>query len=94
MKQRSNSFALLAEAGVGARVELVPESAGFGQFGEFGAVAGLRRFLPGGDGAEVLDLFQAAEHGLVGEVVELFAAEIIVASFHVADAQLAISSGE
>jgi hypothetical protein len=53
----------------------VPEGAGLGQFGEFGAVAGLRRFLPGGDGAVVLDLFQSAEHGLVGEVEKLFAAQ-------------------
>ena len=33
-------FAFLAETGVGARVEFVPESAGLGQFGEFGAIAG------------------------------------------------------
>ena len=51
--------ALLAGAGIGARIELVPEQAGFGQFGEFGAIAGRRvssptpqwrgiaRFLPG-----------------------------------------------
>ena len=58
---------------------------------EFGAVAGLRRFLPRGDGAVVLDLFQSAKHWLVGEVVEFLAAEIVVAPLHVADAQISIS---
>src|SRR5580692_3203037 len=78
-------FAFLAETGIGARL---------GQFGEFGAVPGLRCFLPGGDGAIVFDLFESAEHGLIGEIDELFAAKIIVASFHVADAELAISVGK
>jgi hypothetical protein len=38
----------------------------------------------------VLDLFQAAEHRLVGEIEKFFAAEIVVAPLHVADAQPAI----
>ena len=86
--------AFLAEAGVGARVELVPERAGFGQRREFGTVAGLRHLLPGGDGAVVLDLLQSAEHRLVGEVVELLAAQIVVAPLHVADVQLAFAVGK
>ncbi len=52
--------AFLAEAGVGTRVQLVPEHAGLGQRGQFGAVAGMGDFLPGGDGAVVLNLLQAA----------------------------------
>ena len=42
----------------------------------------------------VFDFFEAAEDGLVGQIVELFAAEIIVAALHVADAQLSIAIGE
>src|SRR5208283_4947307 len=87
-------LAFLAEAGIGPGVELVPESAGFGKFREFGAITGLRRFLPRGDGAVVLDLLQSAEHGLIGEVEKLLAAKIVAASLHVADAQLAILSGK
>src|SRR5208282_360062 len=87
-------LAFLAEAGVGAGIELVPEGACLGQFGEFGAISGLRRLLPGGDSAVVFDFFQSAEHGLIGEIDELFAAQIIVASLHVADAELAVAFGE
>ena len=54
----------------------------------------LRHLLPGGDGAVVLDLLQSAEHGLVGEVVELLAAQIVVAPLHVADVQLAFAVGK
>ena len=87
-------LAFLAETGIGPRIELVPESAGFGQFGEFGAIAGLRCFLPGGDGAEMLNLFQPAENRLIGEVEELLAAEIVVATLHVADAELPVTIRE
>src|SRR5271154_329104 len=87
-------FALLAETGVCASVELVPEGAGFGQFREFGAVAGLRRFFPGGDCSVVFDLFQSAERRLVSEVKEFLAAQIVVASLHVTEVQLAVSLGE
>ena len=45
-------FAFLAETGIGAGVELVPKRARLGQFGEFGAVSGLRSFFPGGDGTD------------------------------------------
>ena len=77
--------AFLSDAGVGARIELVPERAGLGEFGKFRAVAGGGCLFPGGNRAILLDLLQAAEHGLIGEVVELLAAQIIVAAFHVAD---------
>ena len=50
--------------------------------------------LPRGDGAVVLDLLQAAQHRLVGKVVELLAAQIVVAPLHVADVQLAFAVGE
>ena len=89
MKQRSNSLHFWPSAGIGAGIELVPERAGFGQFGEFGAVSGGGGFFPGGNGAILFDLFEAAKDGLVGQVVELFAAEIILAAFHVADARVA-----
>ena len=75
MKQRSHSLHFWPSAGVGARVELVPESASLGQFREFGAVAALRRFLPRGDGAVMIDFFQTAEHRLAGEIKKLLAAK-------------------
>src|SRR5258708_6354937 len=87
-------LAFLAETGIGAGVELVPESARLGQFREFRAIASLRRLLPRGDGAVVLDLFQSAEHRLVGEIKELFAAEIVVAPLHVTDAQFSVALRE
>ena len=65
-----------------------------GNSSEFGAVAGLRHLLPGGDGAVLLDLFQSAEYRLVGEVVKLLPAEIVVAPLHVADVELAIAVGK
>jgi hypothetical protein len=73
---------------------LVPQSAGFGQPRQFGAVAGLRGLLPGCDSAVVFNLLQSAEHGLVGEIVELLATQIIAAAFHVANAQLALAIGK
>ena len=87
-------FAFLSQTGIGPGVEFVPESAGLGQFREFRAVAGLRRLFPRGDGAVMLDLFQPAEHRLVGEIEKLFAAKIVVAPLHVTDAQLAVSFGK
>ncbi len=86
--------ALLSQAGIGAGVDLVPERAGLGKRRQFGPVAGIRHFLPGGDGAVVLDLLQSAEHGLVGQVVELLAAQIVVAPLHVTDLQLAFAAGK
>ena len=86
--------AFLSQAGIGAGVDLVPERAGFRKRRQFGPVAGVRDFFPGGDGAVVLDLLQTAQHGLVGEVVELFAAQIVVASFHVTHVELAFSGGK
>src|SRR5271157_5532126 len=84
-------FTLLAEAGIGPGIKFVPEGARLGQFREFGAIAGLGCLFPRGDGAIVLDLFEAAEHGLVGEINKLLAAEIIIAALHVTDAEFAIS---
>ena len=86
--------AFLSQAGVGAGVNLVPERAGFGKRCQFGAVAGIRHLLPGGDGAVVLDLLQSAEHGLIGEVIELLAAQIVVAALHVTDFELAFAVGK
>ncbi len=54
----------------------------------------LRDLLPGRDGAVVLDLLQAAEHRLIGQVVELLAAQIVVAPLHVTDFELAFAVGK
>ncbi len=77
--------ALLTNAGLGARVEFVPQQAGLRQFRQLGPVARAGRFFPGGDGAILLDLLQAVQHRLIRQVVKLFAAQIIVAPLHVAD---------
>src|ERR1700694_2381915 len=87
-------FAFLAETTISTRIELVPKSAGLGQFRKFGAVPCMRRLFPCGDGAVVFDLFQTAEHGLIREIEKLFATEIVVAPLHVADAQLPVSVRE
>ena len=86
--------ALLPGASLGPSVELVPNRACLGQFREFRAIPGARGFLPCGDGAVVLDLFQSAEHRLAGQVVEFLTAQIIVAPLHVADAELSIAFGK
>ena len=80
-------FAFLTEAGIGAGVEFVPEHTGFGQFGEFGAVAGTSGFFPGGDGAVLFDFIEAGKNGLIGEIVKFLPAEIVVAALHVADGE-------
>ncbi len=78
-----------AEAGVGAGIELVPEGGGFGEGGELGAVAGFSDALPLGDLAVLVDLVQSRQNRLVTESEELAAAEVVGATLHVADAQLA-----
>src|SRR5262249_47430247 len=87
-------LAFLTGAAVSPRVQLVPELGVFGKLCKFGAVAGFRQGLPGGDLAIMLNFFEPREHGLVGQVVEFLPAQIIAASFHVADAQLARASPE
>ncbi len=75
--------ALLPDASLGARVQLVPEEAGFGEFRQFRPVARRGRLFPCGDGAILFNLVQAAEDRLVGQIVEFLAAQIIVAAFHI-----------
>src|SRR6266700_1294028 len=83
--------AFLAETGVGASVELVPERARFRQRCQLRPVARLRVLLPCSNRAVVLDFIQAAEDRRISKIVEFFSAKIIVAAFHVADAQLALA---
>src|SRR6266581_8615768 len=83
--------AFLAETGVGASVELVPKRAGFGQRRQFSPVAVRGGLFPCGYRAVVLDFVETTEHGLIRQIVELFPAEVISASFHIADAQLALA---
>ena len=80
-----------ADAVLGAGVELGPERTGFGKGGEFGAVAGGGLLVPIEQGAEFLDLIEAAEDGLAGEIVELFAAEIVATALHVADLEAGLA---
>ena len=83
--------AFLAETGVGASVELVPERARFRQRCQLRPVARLRVLLPCSNRAVVLDFIQAAEDRRISKIVEFFSAKIIIAAFHVADAQLAFA---
>ena len=52
-----------AQAGVGPRIEFVPERAGFGQAGELGAVAGLGFAFPCSDLLILVNLFEAGRIG-------------------------------
>src|ERR1700721_2989110 len=79
--------ALLASASIGARIQFVPKRTGLGKFSKFRAVASRGRFLPGGNRTILLDLLQSAEDGLIREVIEFLATQIIVAAFHVADGE-------
>src|ERR1019366_837271 len=81
---------LRANASVGTRIQLGPQMAVLRQFGQLRAVAGFGGLFPVADDTEVVDLFQSVQHRLVGEVVELLAAQVIAAPLHVADAQLEI----
>src|SRR5664280_3656500 len=82
-------LALGADTAVGARVEFGPQMAVLRQFGQLRAVAGFGGLLPVADDAKLVDFFQPVQHRLIGEVVELLTAEIVAATLHVADAQLA-----
>ncbi len=86
--------AFLSQTGVRAGVELVPQGAGLWKRGQFGFISRLRDLLPGRNGAVVLDLLQAAEHRLIGKIVQFLAAKVVVPSLHVTDFQLAFAVGK
>jgi hypothetical protein len=50
--------------------------------------------LPGSDGSILLNFIKAVQNWLIRKVVQFLATEIVVASFHVADAKGAIAVGE
>ena len=52
---------------------------------DLGAVAGFSGALPGEDGVELRDFFEAVEEWVVAEGVELLLAEVVGAALHVAD---------
>jgi hypothetical protein len=80
-------LALLSSAKVAARVELRPDRAVFRQCPDLAAVAGFGGLLPIADDFEIHHLFKTVENGLLLAVVELLAAEVVLAPFHVAHAQ-------
>src|ERR1700737_2897483 len=82
-------LALGADAAIGAGIDLPPKLARLRQSGNFGTVAAPGGLLPLADDLELVDFVEPVQHRLIGEVVELFAAKIVGASFHVANAQLA-----
>ena len=61
--------ALLARTGICPRVQFVPEQARFRKLGKLGAVSGGGGLFPGCNGAILFDLFQSAQHGLIGQVI-------------------------
>ncbi len=85
MKQRSNSAHLLPMQCSALALSLPQSGLVSGRVVSFGAVAGAGLLVPVQQGAELVDLIEAVEDGLAGEIVELFAAEIILPALHVAD---------
>src|SRR5690349_393599 len=77
--------ALLTGASVRAGIQLVPQQACLRQFRKLSAVARRSILFPGSNGTVLLDLFEAAQHRLISEVVKLLAAQVIVSALHVAD---------
>ena len=78
--------ALLAGAGLAARVDARPELARIPQIVEFGAVAALRVCFPLADLRVHVDFFHAGENGLLFDVVEFLPAEVVLAALHERDA--------
>ena len=94
MKQRSQALHFCPRQ-VSARASILCQSAlASGSDASSARSPVLRDFLPGGDGAVVLDLLQSAEHRLIGQVIELLAAQIVVAPLHVTGVQLAFAAGK
>ena len=79
---------LLPQAGLGTSIEFLPEPAALGQAGQFRPVSGFRALLPVQDHAKLFHFLQSCQHRLAGKVIEFLAAKIVIASLHVADAQL------
>src|SRR6185312_8801161 len=65
---------------------------GFRQALQFGAVTTLGRLFPLGNLAILLNFLQAVQDRLVRKIVKFLPAKIIVAPFHVADAEFAWAS--
>src|SRR5689334_6568981 len=80
-------LAFLPGAALGARVELLPELRVVRNALQLGAVAAFGRRFPFGDLAVLLDFLQAVQDRLVGEIVKFLPAKIVVAPFHVTNAQ-------
>ncbi len=79
--------AFRADAILRAGIQPRPQLTAFGQRRQLRAISGRGGLLPLADGAIVLDFLQPGQDRRVGKVVELLAAEIIVAALHVADPQ-------
>src|SRR5437588_446898 len=86
--------AFLPQTLVRAGIQAWPQRARFRQRRHLGSISRLGASFPLCNGAVLLDFFQATEHRLSGEVVELLPAQIIVASLHVADAQMSFTFGK
>src|SRR5579871_3676324 len=80
---------LLAGTTLAARIELLPELCIFGKTLQFGAVTAFRGGFPFGNLPVLVNFLESAQNRLVGEIVKLLPAKIIVAAFHITNAQLA-----
>ena len=87
MKQRSNCLHFCAGAELRAGVDLTPGGAFFGKCADFGAIAQFGGLFPVLNDLKIGDFFEAGEDGGVFGFVDLLAAGVVAAAFHVADAQ-------
>src|SRR6185437_5160831 len=77
----------LPKTGLGTSVELAPQRRGLGQRIDLGAVTGLASLLPLGQNVKLAYLFKSVQQRAIAQRVELMAAEVVAAAFHVADLQ-------
>src|SRR5271169_6439821 len=84
--------ALLPNASIRARVEFMPKQAGLRKFGQLRAVARLRSFFPRRHRAILFNLVKPAQPPPIGKVLKLFAAQIIVAAFPLANGKASRAS--
>ena len=77
------------QAGLGARIQLVPQRAHLRQAVNLSPIPGLRHLFPLGNLPILVNLFQARQDGLTAQRHQLVPAKIVRAPLHVAHAQRA-----
>src|SRR5688500_10809125 len=77
----------LAAAHIAPRVDFRPDGTVLGKRADLSAIACLGCGFPLANDPKIRDLFQTGKHGHLICVVDLLAARVVVAAFHVADPQ-------